>query len=61
MARRGLKLMVTGQGEDVVGLTSILDLGQFSSLLAFGRGSKYRNEYVCLFVCLSLSLSTRVT
>jgi len=31
MARRGLKLKVTGQGRDAVGLTSILDQGQFSS------------------------------
>jgi len=31
MARRGLKLKVTGQGQDTFGLNSILDLGQFSS------------------------------
>ena len=31
MARRRLKLKVTGQGQDAVGLTSILDRGQFSS------------------------------
>ena len=31
MARRGLKLKVTGQGQDAVGLTSILDRGEFSS------------------------------
>jgi len=31
MARRGLKLKVTGQGQDAVGLTSILDQGQLSS------------------------------
>jgi len=31
MAHGGLKLEVTGQGQDVVGLTSILDQKQFSS------------------------------
>jgi len=31
MARRGLKLKVTGQGQDAVSLTSILNQGQFSS------------------------------
>jgi len=31
MAHRGLKLKVTGQGQDVVSLTSIPDPGQFSS------------------------------
>ena len=32
MARRGLKLKVIGQGQEAVGLTSVLDRGQFSSL-----------------------------
>jgi len=31
---QGIKLKVTGQGQDVVGLTLILDLGQFSSFMA---------------------------
>ena len=31
MSHKGLKLKVTGQGQDAVGLTSILDRGQFSS------------------------------
>jgi len=31
MAHMGLKLKVTGQGEDMVGLTFILNQGQFSS------------------------------
>jgi len=31
VARRGLKLKVTGQGQNTFGLTSILDRGQFSS------------------------------
>jgi len=31
MAGRRLKLKVTGQSQDVVGLTSILDQGQLSS------------------------------
>jgi len=32
MARRGLKLKVRGQGQEAVGLTSILDRGQFFSV-----------------------------
>jgi len=32
MAHRELNLNVTGQSQDAVGLTSILDRGQFSSL-----------------------------
>jgi len=31
VSRRRLKLKVTGEGQDAVGLTSILDRGQFSS------------------------------
>jgi len=35
MARRELKLKVTGQCQDVVSLTLILDQGQFSKLSCF--------------------------
>jgi len=33
MGHRGLKLKVSGEGQDVVGLTSILDRRQFSSVV----------------------------
>jgi len=39
MARRGLKLKVTGKGQVAVGLTSILNQGQFFSLK--NKTSKY--------------------
>jgi len=51
MARSGLRLKVTGQGQDAVGLTSILDREQFCSLVMVRNFCFYFASAHCF--CLS--------
>jgi len=66
MARRGLKLevTVTGQGEDAVGLTSILDRGQFYSMIFDRVQEKNRTSSIIqvtkLFVIVTEVLYTQL-